>query len=160
MFFTGGLSPWQSALFVNLTDFCIRMLAQTWSRFPRRGLTLFEVIITAVILGIIATTLSAFVTGTREAGLRSQAIARAQTVNAAKQTYRVSQPNAADTYAAATGTDDRYALLKNYITYAPDTASEFLVIDGGAYTVRMGGSLNAAATLKDAAGNEIDYPKY
>jgi prepilin-type N-terminal cleavage/methylation domain-containing protein len=133
---------------------------RTWSRFPRRGLTLIEVIVAAVIMGIIATALSTFVTGTREAGLRSQAIARAQSVNAAKQTYRVSQPNAADTYADAEDKDARYALIDDYITYAPATADEFLVIDGGTFTVQMGGSLSDAATLEDAAGNEIDYPKY
>lgn len=117
---------------------------------PTAGFSLFEVIIAVIIIGIISTVTTYSLSGARDAGDRAQIISRAQTLNAAVQTYRASTPtpNARPTWAD----------VRPFIVYAPSDFDDY--DDVGQYTLEMPTALNAPAVIEDGEGETVDYPKY
>lgn len=101
--------------------------------------TLVELILTVAILGVIAAVVYPTFGDSLEAAEERAARTNADSLFAAKQTYKLRVGNAATTFAAASNPDGRYALVQPYLPGAPVSWAAFL---GAGHQLDMGSGLN------------------
>ena len=84
--------------------------------------------------------------GVRRATLQNAAVQNAKLVNAARESYALTIPAAATSWAAAHGDEARLQLLvtENLLS---GTASDYLAMSGG-FTMELSGSLRAKTILR------------
>jgi type II secretory pathway pseudopilin PulG len=119
------------------------------SRARRAGLTLIEGIGMTILVGVMAALAFPAIGGLREAGLDQQAVAVAQALNQAQQTYQLRVANAATAWSGAASGDAKYALLSPYIPYAADTLEDYAP---SGYSYQFGSTLDDKVQLTGPDG--------
>lgn len=122
------------------------------------GFSLVEVLTATVLLGILAFIAIPNIIQIKEDAEVDLAIARAEAVNMAMASYINAQGrSAADTAWDATSTaDQRYALIKPYLAFAPDAFDDYMP---GSYAVTLPSDISTLSkvALADPDGDAISY---
>ena len=119
-----------------------------------RAFTLAELLVVVTLSGLLLAMLSGGYRGVLPAARMEVAISKARTLNAARSTYALAVPGAAEAWAAAEADAERVALL-----IAADvldgTPTDYLSSAGG-YTLSLAGQVRAATVLR-RAGVTLSY---
>lgn len=102
-----------------------------------------------ILVGILAALAFPAIGGMRQAGQDQQAIAVAQALNQAQQTYQLRVANAATAWSGATSSDARYQLLAAYIPYAADTLEDY---SPSGYSFTLGATLSTKVAITGPNG--------
>ena len=124
----------------------------------RSGFSLVEVLAAVAIIGIIAFLALPNIVAVKEDSEVHLAISRAEAVNMAMVSFIQSRGRATaiSEWAAATGSQEHYALLAPYLAFAPSAVGDFMP---SGYTVEMPESLVSLSkvVLKDPNDAAISY---
>lgn len=109
------------------------------------GMTLIEIVIALVVVGIMLTFGVPAIAGLSENGNRKVAIARCESLFAGQQLYKNRVSNASAVYGTYTTQSGRYSLIKAYVPGAPSSIDDYTP-DG--FTIILQASLDAKPVLQ------------
>ena len=117
------------------------------------GFTLVEILLVVVLLGIISGLGYPLVIHLMDSGFERSAVSVAQSVNAAKQSYKMRHYQANQEYGRQSNETDRYALIKEYMPHGNVGLNDLLP---KGYSVELGSSIRDRVGLRGPKG-EISY---
>lgn len=120
----------------------------------RAGITIVEAVGLTVIIGVLSALSYPAIAGLRQSGLNQQAIAIAQSINQAQQSYNLRVSGAETNWEAAPDSPSKYQLIWQYVPYAAASLSAYTP---SGYTLTLGGTLNTKVTITDPNGNTVSY---
>lgn len=116
----------------------------------RRAYTLVEVICVVVLMGVLAGVTSTFLKDAVPQGRNNNAIALANSVNAAKKAYELRVSNASTLWSGAADDSARFLLIRDRIPFAETLTLAQFVPSG--YTFSLGSSLATRVTIVGPTG--------
>lgn len=133
------------------------MRAQTKSR-RNRGFSLVEVLTAAVLLGILSFIAIPNIVRMKQDSEYNLAIARAEAVNMSLAAYMQANGRsvAVAAWSATASAEDRYALVKPYLAFAPEAFGNYMP-DGYAITLPASIASLQKVSLAGPGGAEIIY---
>jgi prepilin-type N-terminal cleavage/methylation domain-containing protein len=128
------------------------------SRTTRAGFSLVEVLTAAVLLGILSFIAIPNIVRMKQDSEVNLAIARAEAVNMSLAAYLQANGRsvAVSTWTTAANASNRYALLKPYLAFAPESFSDYMP-DGYVITLPTSVASLQKVTLKTSGDSEIVY---
>lgn len=117
--------------------------------------TLLEMLMVVMAIGILGGIVVGGFSNVVPAGREAAAVTKARVVNAARTTYGLTVPGAADQWTAVSTDTDRAGLLVG-AGVLTGTPADWLSSTGG-YTLGLSGGLRAKTVLKDKAGTTLNY---
>ncbi len=125
---------------------------QRWVRTA--AYTLSEIVVVIAIMGVLALIAVPVYSGIRQSSLQTAAMHEARLINAARDSYALTVPDAATAWAAAATDDARLNLLisENLLS---GSRSDYTDMPGD-YAVQLSGGLRTRTVLTQG-GHEIDY---
>lgn len=123
-----------------------------------KGFSLVEVLTATVLLGILSFIAIPNIVRMKQDSEINLAIARAEAVNMSLAAYIQANGRAVAiaNWSSATSAEDRYALVKPYLAFAPEAFADYMP-DG--FTITLPASIASLqkVALEDSADNEIVY---
>lgn len=119
-----------------------------------RAFTMSEIIVVIVVIGLLAMIAVPVYSGIRRSALENAAMHNARLINAARDSFALTIPAAASSWAAAADDEAKLRLLiaENLLAGVP---ADYLAMTGN-YSVQLSGAIRARTVLlRD--GNPVDY---
>ena len=116
----------------------------------RKGYTIMEIVVVVTILGILTATTYVYSVGLVNASRDKDAIARAQSINAAEQAYSMRVSTASSNWSSAANDAARFALIEQYIPFTNGISLAGYMPNG--YTLTLGSTLNVKVAITGPSG--------
>lgn len=115
----------------------------------KSGFTLVEVLLVVVLLGVISGLGYPLIIHLMDSGLERSAVSMAQSVNAAKQSYKMRNYKADQEYGKQSNEAARYGLIQEYMPHGNVGLNELLP---KGYTLEIGSSIRDRVGLRGPKG--------
>lgn len=120
---------------------------------PRKGFTLAEMIIGLAIMGIMAAIAMPMVSRTKDAAALSEAKAKAQILNCAKEAYKIRVGTPDNEFDGAESDERRFELLLPYLS--AHGSSDYRTFCPQGYRLNLGPNIETPVRVSDARGHTV-----